>query len=90
MFDKACIGGNPISYPHCIATSILACLATITLIVILIAGKHSITREHVITEDGVTWYTTDEQHGDVHFEVDSIKTVNQLLDSLNEVPVTHF
>ena len=79
-----------------ISTGILACLATITLIVILIVGKHSptrehsTTREHVITEDGVTWYTTDEQHGDVHFEVDSIKTVNQLLDSLNEVPVTHF
>ena len=73
-----------------IATSILACLATITLIVILIVGKHSTTREHVITEDGVTWYTTDEQYDDVHFEIDSIKTVNQLLDSLNEIPVTHF
>ena len=79
---------NPLS--KFIATSILACLATITLIVILIAGKHSTTREHVITEDGVTWYTTDEQYDDVHFEIDSIKTVNQLLDSLNEVPVTHF
>jgi hypothetical protein len=78
---------NPLS--KFIATSILACLATITLIVILIAEKHSTTREHVITEDGVTWYTTDEQYDDVHFEVDSIKTVNQLLDSLNEVPVTH-
>ena len=42
-----------------IATSILACLATITMIVILIAGKYSTTREHVITEDGVTWYTND-------------------------------
>ena len=79
---------NPLS--KFIATSILACLATITLIVILIAGKHSTTREHVITEDGVTWYTMDEQQDDVHFEIDSIKTVNQLLDSLNEVPVTHF
>jgi hypothetical protein len=79
---------NPLS--KFIATSILACLVTITLIVILIAGKHSITREHVITEDGVTWYTTDEQQDDVHFEIDSIKTVNQLLDSLNEVPVTPF
>jgi hypothetical protein len=72
-----------------IATSILACLATITMIVILIAGKYSTTREHVIAEDGVTWYTTYEQYDDVHFEVDSIKTVNQLLDSLNEVPVAH-
>jgi len=73
-----------------IATSILACLATITMIVILIVGKHSTTREHVITEDGVTWYTTHEQHDDVHFEVDSIKTVKQLLDSLNKVPVVYF
>ena len=72
-----------------IATSILACLATITMIVILIEGKYSTTREHVIAEDGVTWYTTYEQYDDVHFEVDSIKTVNQLLDSLNEVPVAH-
>jgi len=78
-----------------ISISILACLATITLIVILIAGKHSTTREHVITEDGVSWYTTHEQPQlsnpvPVMFDIDSIKTVNQLLDSLNEVPVTPF